>query len=79
MNSNLNRFKILEDGSIIEKIARNGWNSIPMEQACVDGAQNFPLDDKDAQFSGPFSGDEKDTVVIDCRSFVFTDKYEHDV
>lgn len=69
----------MADGAVTEKVGRTGWTLVDSYSSCVDGAQNFPLksmnsDSSLSRLSGPYTGDEKDTVVIDCRSFVFSER-----
>lgn len=62
-------------------MGRNAWLPVPGDAMCVDGAQNLPFsDDGDkVSTSGQFAGDEKATVVIDCRSFMFEGRNERHV
>lgn len=67
MYYHLNSFRMLPNGKILEKIHRRKWSSVG-ELVCVDGAQNFPLD---GALSGTYSGAVEDTIVIDCRQYIF--------
>lgn len=65
------------------KVGRSSWEDVPSSVYCVDGAMNFKLSTNDStgvkRTSGPYSGNEADTVMLVCTGFLEDPSADFDV